>query len=743
MAEAREKNSIKQDSLTDRLREVEGAVWEKLGQQQQAEPVVSNDVWPIEVFDDFVIVESGRQRFFRVPYEMQDDEIVFAARDEWEEVEKVEEWIAKSLQIRARLSARNEAGKLAGSRVKLLGQTKDVYRVGGYGVVFGGRDLVGDYFTKDTDFWFDRVTETPMVLYDHGQDGMIKKVAIGRVNAKQVDDIGLWIEAQIDRYNVYAGAINELIDQEKLGWSSGAVAHLVEIKSDGCIKSWPVAEFSLTPTPAEPRTLGVSELRSLSEVDGSLKAVMPEGSLVESGPGAATVTVPEGSTITIETRYENGDITMGNEVEQAQGDVSAEAGVVAGNEVKPVIAAPAVPVAPDSSAELDGLKNQVADIAATVSGFDALKTTMDELSTGFNSVLEYMQNTPKLEGGYYTNTGGATDPEVKSFGDWLLAVRRNDVKRLTKVYKSTKDMTEGTGTQGGYLVPREFSDELLQITQANSPIAQRVRRIPVNSDAGDFPALDHFAAPTAGSGNTAMAAGVTAASVAEGGSITETQATLESISWKVNKVGGFTEVSNELIADSPQAIEALLTGLFSVAIGAKIEHYIVRGTGAGEPLGILNAACAIGITPASNNAFGEADALSMMSRFKPLGGAPAWLMHPGIIPDFNNFTASNVDMVDWTAALRGALLGYPIIYSEHLPQDDNAGGVILADLSAYLLFERMGLAIAFSEHAAFKTDKGTWRFLMRLDGQPWLSAAITLADPQGSYTVSPFVYHND
>jgi hypothetical protein len=36
-----------------------------------------------------------------------------------------------------------------------------------------------------------------------------------------------------------------------------------------------------------------------------------------------------------------------------------------------------------------------------------------------------------------------------------------------------------------------------------------------------------------------------------------------------------------------------------------------------------------------------------------------------------------------------------------------------------------------------------WRFKKRLDGQPWLLNAITLADPQGSFTQSPFVYLND
>jgi hypothetical protein len=38
---------------------------------------------------------------------------------------------------------------------------------------------------------------------------------------------------------------------------------------------------------------------------------------------------------------------------------------------------------------------------------------------------------------------------------------------------------------------------------------------------------------------------------------------------------------------------------------------------------------------------------------------------------------------------------------------------------------------------------GTWRFTARNDGKPWLKKAITLAGPGATYTVSPFVYHND
>ena len=48
-----------------------------------------------------------------------------------------------------------------------------------------------------------------------------------------------------------------------------------------------------------------------------------------------------------------------------------------------------------------------------------------------------------------------------------------------------------------------------------------------------------------------------------------------------------------------------------------------------------------------------------------------------------------------------------------------------------------------SQLFGFLTDQGTWRFTVRQDGKPWLQKPITLADPTGSYTVSPFVNHND
>lgn len=161
--------------------------------------------------------------------------------------------------------------------LQVKSETDDVYTIGGYGVVFGEEDLAGEHFEADTDFWIGKVTEQPMLLYDHGEDedGPGKGV-IGKVTKVLPDDVGLWVEAQIRKGEKYAEAIMELIRKGKLGLSSAAIGHLVDIAADGKILSWPIGELSLTPTPAELRTLGVAELRSLAVLNPAIKSLLPQ-----------------------------------------------------------------------------------------------------------------------------------------------------------------------------------------------------------------------------------------------------------------------------------------------------------------------------------------------------------------------------------------------------------------------------------------------------------------------------------
>lgn len=137
-------------------------------------------------------------------------------------------------------------------------------RVGGYLVVWGGpdeRDLQGEYFTGETELGLDWYPQRPL-LYQHGLDGALRAAVIGAIDTLAPDETGVWAEAQLDLRQRWARAVQRLIEKGVLGWSSGSLAHLVEVAEDGCIRRWPIVEGSLTPTPAQPRRSDARTLKS-------------------------------------------------------------------------------------------------------------------------------------------------------------------------------------------------------------------------------------------------------------------------------------------------------------------------------------------------------------------------------------------------------------------------------------------------------------------------------------------------
>ena len=143
-------------------------------------------------------------------------------------------------------------------------------RVGGYLVVWGNpgeRDLQGEYFTPETELGLTWYPQRP-VLYQHGLDGALKAAVIGSMDTLVKDETGVWAEAQLDLRQRWARAVQRLIEKGVLGWSSGSLAHLVEVADDGHIRRWPIVEGSLTPTPAQPRRSDARSIKSAWEALG-------------------------------------------------------------------------------------------------------------------------------------------------------------------------------------------------------------------------------------------------------------------------------------------------------------------------------------------------------------------------------------------------------------------------------------------------------------------------------------------
>jgi HK97 family phage major capsid protein len=88
-------------------------------------------------------------------------------------------------------------------------------------------------------------------------------------------------------------------------------------------------------------------------------------------------------------------------------------------------------------------------------------------------------------------------------------------------------------------------------------------------------------------------------------------------------------------------------------------------------------------------------------------------------------------------APQGTILGRPFFLTEKLSALGTTGDVAFVAPSYYLIGDRQGLTIDVSTHVGFVSDKTYFRVVERLDGQPWLSSAVT--PRKGSATLSPFV----
>jgi HK97 family phage major capsid protein len=225
------------------------------------------DVLPTERV--VIVRERSTLQLWRVPWTPNaDDTITVMPREEWIRVTQEYTPVAQPAQPDTPPAPARSLRLPAVEPVKMLKETDDAIIIRGRGVVFGDYDLYGETFTKDTDFMRHLVPE-PLVMYGHGIDGT-PDWPIGKVTKMETDDYGLWVTAQLDKSEQYTRYIQELIEKGVLGWSSGSVAHLVRYADDQrTIKQWPIVEFSLTPRPAEPRTLGVEYVRAWQEEENA------------------------------------------------------------------------------------------------------------------------------------------------------------------------------------------------------------------------------------------------------------------------------------------------------------------------------------------------------------------------------------------------------------------------------------------------------------------------------------------
>jgi hypothetical protein len=124
------------------------------------------------------------------------------------------------------------------NELKAISKTANELRVANYIVMFGGRDLAGEFFTPETNYK-SAYTDSGMlhVDFEHGLDpdriGMKSDDVLGYVDwtTAKTDDTGIFVERVLNRQAKYMDHLESLIESKSVGTSSQCVPRASERKS--------------------------------------------------------------------------------------------------------------------------------------------------------------------------------------------------------------------------------------------------------------------------------------------------------------------------------------------------------------------------------------------------------------------------------------------------------------------------------------------------------------------------------
>lgn len=358
----------------------------------------------------------------------------------------------------------------------------------------------------------------------------------------------------------------------------------------------------------------------------------------------------------------------------------------------------------------------------------AAKELVDKRKTVVESV------TPRLDTkGGFPNFGEFAHDVYKS---------RNRVSPRLQEWGSKQTMQEGDDAQGGYLVPVEFSANLLQTALEQTIMAPRATFVPMKTNRIEIPAMfdtDHTGGEFFG--------GVTIYRTGETAQKTKSKPTFGTVQLNLHKITGLAAVTDSLLEDSAISIEPILTKTFGQAMAFTMDDDFINGTGVARPVGFRN--CASLITVAKEAAqvadtIVAANVLKMYARMPESSKANAvWVANHNTLPQLAVMTIGTTPVFIPAGGLSqkpfDTLLGKPILWTEKVPTVGDAGDINFIDPSQYLVGAKSpGLMpkVAVSIHLWFDYDLTAFRFVLRYDGVCWWKSAMT---PKNGDTMSPFI----
>lgn len=378
--------------------------------------------------------------------------------------------------------------------------------------------------------------------------------------------------------------------------------------------------------------------------------------------------------------------------------------------------------------------------------------------------LEIAENEGKLK----DKKPVAPKSSFKTFGEFANAVRNACIgngrdERLIK--DSATGMNETTSAEGGYLVPPEYADEVMDFVETQSILYPQARKVTIKGNrlVDNYINESSRVDPSTGSRH----GGIMAYWKAEAAQLAAVKAAIGQRETDAEKLTAYCPVTEELLADAP-ALEATLDNLVAKEFAFQLDDAILNGAGHAtyyEPMGILNASNSALVTIAKETAqaAGTVNFENILKMFNALiaqcRGNAKWYANQDIEMQLMKMVmttgtlssngASKVEDISGTFGMplymfpgafgneNGKLLGKDVIYLEQCSAPGTAGDIIFADMSQYLIVNRADITKQVSMHVRFDYDEAAFKYTMRVGGRPeWMNK---ITPYKGSIQRSPYV----
>ena len=358
---------------------------------------------------------------------------------------------------------------------------------------------------------------------------------------------------------------------------------------------------------------------------------------------------------------------------------------------------------------------------------DATYTKMEQEIQDLTREIERQQKLAQIENDMSKpmNTPLIAKPSASGSGDDKTGRASNAYKEgillalRTNFRQISNDLSEGVDASGGYLVPEEYDDRLIEVLTEENIVRKVATTISTSGDhkiniAGTKPA---------------------AAWIEEGAALSFGDATFSQMTLDAHKLHVAIRVTEELLYDNAFKLEDYIIEQFGKALANAEEDAFLNGDGKSKPVGIF-AESGGGTVANTVKAITSDDIISLVYALKrPYRKKAAFILNDKTLAAIRQLKDNNGAYIwqpSYQAGEPDKLLGYNVYTSAFAPTDAIAFG----DYSYYNIGDRG--TRSFAELRELFAGNGMVGFLAkeRVDGKLILPEAVQILKLSGAAAVS-------